>query len=102
MENINKENWKTLLAESENAVVLDVRTPAEWSGGIQRNAVKLNFLDGAEFMSGIEKLDKSKTYFIYCRSGNRSGQACQIMEAKGFAKTYNLLGGMMSWDGEIV
>jgi rhodanese-related sulfurtransferase len=46
-------------------------------------------------------MDKSKTYFLYCRSGNRSSQACRYMQESGF-NTYNLVGGMLDWDGEIV
>lgn len=101
MENVSKEQWKELIQADENAVILDVRTEGECSEGIQPNAVMIDIMKGSEFMEAISKLDASKTYYIYCRSGNRSGQACAIMEEKGF-KTYNLLGGMMSWDGEIV
>ena len=49
----------------------------------------------------VEKLDKSKNYYIYCRSGNRSGQACQIMDKLGFENTYNLMGGFNEWDGDV-
>ena len=51
-------------------------------------------------MESIELLDKSKNYYIYCRSGGRSGQACQVMDSIGFGITYNLMGGMMEWKGE--
>lgn len=101
MENINKETWKKLVSETPNAQLLDVRTPGECMEGIQPGAKQLNFLDGGGFMAGIENLDKDKTYFVYCRSGARSEQAASIMASKGF-KTYNLLGGMMMWDGEVV
>lgn len=101
MEDLTKQMWKDKLANDPQAVILDVRTPGEWEEGIQPNAELLNFLDGGSFMTGIEKLDKSKNYYIYCRSGGRSASACGVMESKGF-KTYNLIGGMMSWDGEVV
>lgn len=101
MENITKESWKKLIKETPNAQLLDVRSPGECMEGIQPNALQLNFLNGGEFMDGIEKLDKSKTYFVYCRSGARSEQAAMILDSKGF-KAYNLLGGMMNWDGEVV
>lgn len=102
MENLSQEEWRALLSKTENAVILDVRTPDEWDEGIVSNALKLNLMDAPAFMEGIEKLDKSKTYFIYCRSGNRSGQAGTIMEQSGFEITYNLVGGMLEWDGELV
>jgi rhodanese-related sulfurtransferase len=53
-------------------------------------------------MQAIEQLDPEKSYYVYCRSGNRSGQACAIMNAKGIAKAYNLIGGVMSWEGPLV
>jgi rhodanese-related sulfurtransferase len=102
MENLSQEEWKAKLASTEDAVVLDVRTPQEWSEGIIPKAEKIDFLDSSNFMDNIEKLDKSKSYFIYCRSGNRSGQACQIFDKLGFNASYNLMGGMMDWEGETV
>ncbi len=101
MEHITKEDWKQKLSVDDNAVILDVRTVAEQNEGMQKNAIPLDFLDSAAFMDGVNKLDKSKTYYIYCRSGNRSGQACSIMQPMGF-NTFNLIGGMMTWDGEVV
>jgi len=101
MEDISKENWKTLVNETDNAVVIDVRTPTECLEGIQPNAIQIDFLSLGDFLSAVNILDKSKTYFLYCRSGHRSGQACQYMSENGF-KTYNLIGGMLSWDGDIV
>ncbi|WP_394758441.1 rhodanese-like domain-containing protein, partial [Flavobacterium sp.] len=53
------------------------------------------------FIYELEELDKSKNYYVYCKSGGRSGQACSIMRELGFETTYNLLGGMMEWDGPI-
>jgi rhodanese-related sulfurtransferase len=101
MKNITKEDWKKLVKETDNAVVIDVRTPEEWAEGIQPNAKQLNFLSLVDFLSEIDSLDKSNTYFLYCRSGKRSAQACMYMYDKGFT-TYNLMGGMLSWDGEVV
>jgi rhodanese-related sulfurtransferase len=52
-------------------------------------------------MEGVNALDSSKTYFVYCRSGARSAQACQIFKLNGFDSCYNLLGGILEWQGEI-
>ncbi len=101
MKNVDKSEWKNLVG-SPNSVILDVRTPEEWQDGIQKDAETLNFLDSAAFMDGLQSLDKSKTYYVYCRSGGRSAQACSIMDQQGFADTYNLLGGMLEWDGEVI
>lgn len=101
MENINQSQWEKLLAEDTSAVVLDVRTPGECAEGIQPSAIQMDIQNTAKFIHDLETLDKSKTYYVYCRSGGRSGQACMLMNAKGF-KTYNLNGGMMSWTGKVV
>lgn len=102
MENLTQDKWRELLSSTSDAEILDVRTPEECEEGIVPNAKTLNILDPSAFMEGLEKLDKNKTYFIYCRSGNRSGQACTIMDQNGFKATYNLVGGMMEWNGELV
>ena len=101
MKNLTKEDWKKLIKETQNAVVIDVRTPEECAEGTQPNAQQINFLSLTDFLLAVEKLDKNNSYFLYCRSGNRSAQACMYMHDKGF-KTFNLMGGMMQWDGEIV
>jgi rhodanese-related sulfurtransferase len=51
-------------------------------------------------LDGLEALDKSKNYYVYCRSGNRSGQACAIMQSVGFETAHNLVGGFMEWTGD--
>jgi rhodanese-related sulfurtransferase len=101
MKNLTKEEWKVAIANDSNAVVLDVRKPEECAQGIQPNAEQLNFLDNPTFMEGIKNLDKSKNYYVYCRSGKRSAGACVAIDEMGIT-TFNLLGGMMQWDGEIV
>jgi len=102
MEDLTQEEWVEQLANTEDAVVLDVRTDAEVADGIIANAIHMDIYKGQGFISDIEDLDKSKSYFVYCRSGNRSGQACQIMEQLGFEKAYNLEGGMLEWTGDVV
>jgi rhodanese-related sulfurtransferase len=101
MENLDQNSWRTDLQNESNAVVLDVRTDGECAEGMIPSAIQIDFLNQAHFMSEIEKLDQDKAYYIYCRSGNRSGQACMIMDQLGFAKTVNLIGGMLEWDGAI-
>ena len=99
---LTKEEWKERLAAADNAVVLDVRTPQEWADGVQPKARMLNVMDRTKFVEVTATLDKNKTYFVYCRSGARSANACQYLQAMGFEKVHNLLGGMLEWDGEVV
>lgn len=101
MENIDQNKFREK-ANNDNTVILDVRTPVEWESGVIANAKLLDIMETDNFLSEVQKLDKSKEYLIYCRSGNRSGQACQVMESMGFTKTNNLVGGMLDWTGEVV
>lgn len=101
MEDLTQEEWVQQLENDNNAVILDVRTDDEVEDGKIPNAIHIDIYRGQEFISELEKLDKSKNYYVYCRSGNRSGQACKIMAQLGFANAYNLIGGMLQWEGEI-
>ena len=102
MEDLTQEEWTEQLAKDDNAVILDVRTDAEVADGIIAGAIHIDIYKGQEFISEIEALDKSKNFYVYCRSGNRSGQACSIMEQLGFENAYNLEGGMLEWTGDVV
>ena len=101
MINLSETEWVKLHDESEESVIIDVRTDDEFSTGYIGGAVNIDFYMGNEFISEIEKLDKSKSYFIYCKSGARSGQTYELMKQKGFKKVYNLEGGILGWTGEL-
>jgi rhodanese-related sulfurtransferase len=100
--NLTQEVWVAQLKNDESAVILDVRTEVECSEGIIAGAINIDIFKGQAFIYLIEELDKNKNYYIYCKSGGRSGQACSIMNQLGFKNTYNLIGGMMEWNGEVV
>ena len=99
---LSQEEWIEKLQITENAVIIDVRTPEECSDGIIPNAIAIDIYKGQDFIYEIEKLDKTKSYFIYCKSGGRSAQACGVMKQLGFSETYNLLEGITQWKGSIV
>ncbi len=101
-QDIDQDEWIELTTNDDNGIILDVRTPDEISEGYIANMKSIDFFEGQLFLEEISKLDKTKNYYIYCRSGNRSGQACDIMEQLGFENTYNLEGGFMNWTGNIV
>ncbi|MEW7279508.1 rhodanese-like domain-containing protein [Aquimarina sp. 2201CG1-2-11] len=101
-EDITQEEWQEQIATDENAVILDVRTEEEVEDGYIPKMRNIDIRLGQEFLDEVEKLDKSKNYYVYCRSGARSAQACALMEQMGFDTTYNLVGGFMNWDGEVV
>lgn len=100
-------NIQTISAAESNALIeqnqsnsdfliLDVRTPSEYSAGHLKAAKLLNFR-GDDFEAKLNQLDKSKTYLIYCRSGGRSGMALKLMEKSGFQSVYNMGGGFNDW-----
>jgi len=99
---LSQNEWAEQLKNDPNAVILDVRTPSEWSEGVIPNAAMIDIYRGQGFIYDVDQLDKSKNYYVYCKAGGRSAQACQIMNQLGFEKTFNLLGGMMQWKGEVV
>ncbi len=99
-QDISQEEWQDLIANDSNAVILDVRTEEEVEDGFIPNMLNIDIRKGQGFLDEIEKLDKSKNYYVYCRSGGRSAQACTLMSQMGFETTYNLLGGFMNWTGE--
>ena len=76
--------------------VLDVRTPAEFAEGHLANSLNIDFESG-NFADEIKKLDKSKSYAVYCRSGRRSALAAAEMSKTGFHHILNMSGGTIDW-----
>lgn len=101
MADLSQEEWEEQLEKDDSAVILDVRTDDEIAEGYIPNAKHIDIYLGQGFIDEVQKLDKSKNYYVYCRSGNRSGQACAIMNSVGFENAYNLEGGFMNWEGEV-
>ena len=94
-------DWAELQTQTSGSIILDVRTEEEFESGYIAGAKNLDIRGGADFISSIEELDKTKAYFVYCRSGARSGQACQLMEQMGFEQVYNLEGGVLAWEVDL-
>lgn len=90
--------WKEKIAQDKDAVILDVRTEEEIENGMIEGAEHIDIYLGQGFLDEVDKLDTSKNYYVYCRSGARSAQACALMGQKGFENTYNLIGGYTAWD----
>ena len=77
-------------------VVLDVRTPAEFAAGHLPGAVNVDF-HAPDFEARLGKLDKNRSYLVYCRTGNRSGKALVILERLGFSRGFHLQDGIADW-----
>ena len=102
MKNLLPQEWSAQLNKDQNAVILDVRTPVEWRSGVIENAELKNVMNPFKFKKWVLQLDKNKNYYVYCRSGVRSVNACKILERKGIENTFNLVGGIQNWQGKIV
>ena len=96
MNNITVEELKKRLDAGEKLHIVDVREPHENAdfniGGV---LIPLGQIQSMQ----IDEIDdlKDKEVIVYCRSGNRSGQACMFLDAMGFKNTKNLVGGMLAW-----
>lgn len=89
--------FKAQIENEEGAYkILDLRTDEEVAEGMVPGAEQLNFL-ADDFDAKLETLNKETTYYIYCRSGGRSGKALNQMTQLGFKKVYELEGGMNAW-----
>lgn len=100
-QNIDNAQFKKLMKEP-NTIVFDVRTPKEVSEGHIAGAKEFADINNAEeFDQTLKRLDKTKNYLVYCRSGARSAKACKLMEEQGFkGKLSNLAMGITGWDGD--
>lgn len=96
-QDLDVEEFKNGFETEANAVIIDVRTPAELAEGEIEGYIMINVMDPS-FPNKIAELEKSVPYYIYCRSGNRSGQVCNYMSGLGFEKLYNLRGGIIAWN----
>jgi len=93
---LNPTEFKAAIEKESNVIILDVRTPKEVAEGIISGAKVIDF-HGDNFKTELEQLDKDKTYYVYCRSGGRSGKTCNALQTAGFPNIYNLKGGITAW-----
>src|ERR1035437_1971045 len=95
--NLSAERFKTIIANDKTGgVIIDLRTTDEINKGFIKGSVQLDFL-AKDAEQQIDKLDKNKTYYIYCASGGRSADAAEYMEKHGFKHVYNLEKGFSDW-----
>jgi len=95
-ENVSARDFSQFMSQHPGVVLLDVRTAPEHRQQSIKGSINIDIM-GANFAAQIAKLDKNKSYLVYCRSGNRSANACNTLAANGFTSLYNLSGGMMSY-----
>jgi rhodanese-related sulfurtransferase len=98
IKSISTKELKILLAK-EKVQLMDVRSPEEIKEGAIKTAIFVNYFEVDFYKKAALQLDKNKPVYLYCRSGNRSGKASKILEAKGF-NVVNVLGGYLQWEKE--
>jgi len=101
MQDFTQDQWQSQMANDENAVIIDVRTTLEVEEGYIPGAIHMDIYEAQQFMDKAKTLDASKNYYVYCRSGGRSAQACAVLQSIGINNTFNLLGGFSEWKGEV-
>lgn len=92
---VDSSDFITKFKNSPDSVLIDVRTPSEYESGHIEKAINVDY-ENSNFESEVKKLDPAKTYFVYCRSGNRSSKAIVIMNNNGIKNIYDLRGGISS------
>ncbi|TAH08915.1 MAG: rhodanese-like domain-containing protein [Sphingobacteriia bacterium] len=100
MQTITVEELNAKIQSGEKINLVDVREPHEHAefniGGLLHPLGKIQTMQ----LDEIEDM-KDQPIYVYCRSGNRSGQACLILETAGFTNTINVVGGMLAWQEKI-
>jgi len=89
----------TMIKNNKNAIYLDVRTPEEIKTGKVLNALEMD-IKSPTFSAQLDKLDKNKTYIVYCHVGGRSETAAKMMKTKGFVQVYNMNGGWKEYSAK--
>jgi phage shock protein E len=84
------------LATDSDITVIDVRTPEEFAEGHIEGAMMIDF-SAPDFADRVAELDPEQEYLVYCRSGNRSGQAVAIMRKLGFDRVFDMEGGTVAY-----
>ena len=90
-----------ILKDNSNAVVLDIRTPAEFNEGHIPNAVNIDY-KADSFESELGKLDRDATYVMHCRSGRRSANSFETFKKLGFKNIIHMDAGILGWEEELV
>ena len=79
--------------------ILDIRTPGEFQSGHLAESIPIDFYSPT-FADQLNRLDKTKTYLVYCRTGNRSTKSLELFKKLKFQKVYHLASGISAWKSE--
>lgn len=82
------EEYVNKIKTTDNSIIIDVRTPAEYNKSHYPNAINVDLLK--QFKKDTKELDNTKTVFIYCETAHRSPYAAKFLKQNGFTKIYDL------------
>lgn len=94
---VTASEFQSRLTSTSGAVIIDIRTDEEFASGHLTDAINKDFYKRAEFRQYLETLDKDKTYFVYCNSGNRSDSALALFRAADIPNVVEMSGGITAW-----
>jgi rhodanese-related sulfurtransferase len=92
---LDKETFAAAIKKS-GAVIVDVRSPAEFEQNHIEGAININFF-GPEFKYKLLELDRNKKYYLYCKNETTSYRSMKFMEDNDFKQVYMLKGGFKDW-----
>ena len=95
-ETVRPASAAAVIAAEPNEIILDIRTQDEFDAGVIEGAINIDFYSPT-FSEQLDELDKDAHYVVYCRSGNRSGQAMRTFKELGFTNVTEIDGGIVNW-----
>ncbi len=95
--NLDPDDFRQRLQETEGGILVDVRTVSEVLEYTLPGSYHIDYL-GGDFLDQLEVMDRNITYFIYCRTGRRSMRTGVLMHNWGFKNLINLEGGLAAWE----
>lgn len=99
VEVVSPEVFQEKLSQDPDSYLLDVRTPDEYQAGHLEGAHLLDWLDQKDFKKESKNIDKTKTVYVYCRSGRRSNEAANYLANEGY-KVVDMKGGILAWNDD--
>ena len=99
---LDQDEWEKKYKLLKDSKIIDVRTSQEFQESRIPYSENIDFYDPQNFIKKISLFDKEASYFLYCKSGARSYNSCIIMKDMGFKNVYNLVGGILDWNGEVL
>ena len=96
IEVVSPEVFQEKLSQDHDSYLLDVRTPDEYQAGHLEGAHLLDWLNQKDFKKESGNIDKTKTVYVYCRSGRRSNEAANYLANEGY-KVVDMKGGILAW-----